>query len=557
MGSKTAITTEELFGNVQQEGGPITTEQLIGLSEKPSLLQSVGQQFVDLSKKNPMEIMWGGLKDTAAKGLGVLETGANIFSSTYGVPLSGFAGLAALPFGKGPETVEAVQNALISTPKTEAGQELSNIVSYPFRKLKEWVAEPIADAVTEILGPEAGTAAGTAIEASPLLLGLKGGKGKVFTPKEQMQINLAKQGFPISKGTLLEKVAKVIPPGSRFFKKQREVLNEVVLESNKQFVTEELGLPSPQLRPQLKGMQTEAWGKLKEAMPKDQLIKAPNIEKWINENLSALPTSEKWLTNNLHNFINEVIETNGFVKYHRLTDLPGTLWGKNYNKLPPALKARLGELRQALGDDFQYLQQNTGTMAIPRVYDLFEGAMETSKLGHRINLSSFLEKLLNESTTFNAEREIGILNPSLFKSKVESNMGRIQSMLPKNSEIPGLVQAYADKMMYTAQDLATLAREKSSMGELVNKAGQIATKGSPAILGPLAAQNSMLAAGLAVPWGFETAMAHSLAHPRGWLRKFVFRETRPFQGITGKAAATGTVMGIPQQFEEEYGMPVQ
>ena len=532
--------------------------RILGQSPKKlSLLESVRQQFTDFSKKNPMEIMWGGLKDTSAKGLGILETGANIFSSAYGMPLSGLAGLAASPFGKGPEAIEAIQNALISRPKTEAGQELSNIVSYPFRKLTEEVAQPIAGKMTEAWGPEIGTVAGTAIEASPLLLGLKGRKGKAFTTKEQMQINLAKEGFPISKGTLLEKVAKTIPPGSRFFKKQREVLNEVVLESNKQFVTEELGLPSPQLRPQLKGMQTEAWGKLREAMPKDQLVKAPNIEKWINENLSALPRSEKWLTNNLQNFINEVIETNGFVKYHRLTDLPGTLWGKNYNKLPPALKARLGELRQALGDDFQYLQQNTGTMAIPRVYDLFEGAMETSKLGHRINLSSFIEKLLNESTTFNAEREIGIFNPAQFKSKIEANMGRMQSMLPKGSEIPGLVQNYADKMMLTAQDLATLAKEKGAMGELVNKAGQIVTRGSPAILGPLATQNPMLAGGLAVPWGFETAMAHSLAHPRGWLRKFVFRETRPFQGVIGKAVATGTVMGIPQQFEEEYGMPVQ
>lgn len=69
--------------------------------------------------------------------------------------------------------------ATIYEPKTEAGKQLTETVSYPF-KLLDIAGEKAADVTREITGsPVAATAVGTAIKASPLLLGLKSIKGSL------------------------------------------------------------------------------------------------------------------------------------------------------------------------------------------------------------------------------------------------------------------------------------------------------------------------------------------------------------------------------------------
>ncbi|RPI49105.1 MAG: hypothetical protein EHM49_10475, partial [Deltaproteobacteria bacterium] len=167
---------------------------------KPSLIQQVGQGAFRTAQN--IGSVWG-----------PAETALSMATQAYGVPASGLAMLAGLPFGKERQWGEAVQKALIYQPQTQAGQELTGAISYPFEKLGE-VAESASQETMEVTGsPVIATAIGTAIQASPLLLGIKGKGGFKAT-----EIN------PITKGTMIERIAEVIPPGSEFFKRHRAKL---------------------------------------------------------------------------------------------------------------------------------------------------------------------------------------------------------------------------------------------------------------------------------------------------------------------------------------------
>ena len=114
--------------------------------------------------------------------IGVAETGANLVTSMYGVPLSGLAGLFALPFGlltrEGPletarKTVEGVQKATVYQPQLEEGQQLTEDLAYPMRKLDQ--AGGYMGGVAEKAGyPNLGAAIHSATVAAPVIFA--GGK---------------------------------------------------------------------------------------------------------------------------------------------------------------------------------------------------------------------------------------------------------------------------------------------------------------------------------------------------------------------------------------------
>lgn len=110
---------------------------------------------------------------------GPVEAAANLASQMAGLPIVGAAQLAGLPFGKSKEFGEVAAKATIYEPKTEAGKQLTKAAAYPF-ELLDIAGEKAADVTREITGsPVAATAVGTAIKATPLLLGLKGIKGSL------------------------------------------------------------------------------------------------------------------------------------------------------------------------------------------------------------------------------------------------------------------------------------------------------------------------------------------------------------------------------------------
>jgi len=102
----------------------------------------------------------------------VLETVANLITQTYGLPLSGLAGLAALPFGleAAQKTQEKVGKALIYEPQTEKGRELTETTFYPIEQLEEKAAAPVGKYLEEKFGPEVGAAGHTAVMGAPMAL---------------------------------------------------------------------------------------------------------------------------------------------------------------------------------------------------------------------------------------------------------------------------------------------------------------------------------------------------------------------------------------------------
>lgn len=103
------------------------------------------------------------------------ETAANIATSTYGVPISGLVGLAALPFGldAAGRAIDAVQKYLIYKPQTQGGQQLTAAANYPIDKLSE-AGQAAGGAIERAGYPNVGAAVDTLISASPALAQLKG-----------------------------------------------------------------------------------------------------------------------------------------------------------------------------------------------------------------------------------------------------------------------------------------------------------------------------------------------------------------------------------------------
>lgn len=103
------------------------------------------------------------------------ETAANLATSTYGVPISGLVGLAALPFGldAAGRAIDAVQKYLIYKPQTQGGQELTAAANYPIEKLSE-AGQAAGGAIERAGYPNVGAAVDTLITASPALAQLKG-----------------------------------------------------------------------------------------------------------------------------------------------------------------------------------------------------------------------------------------------------------------------------------------------------------------------------------------------------------------------------------------------
>lgn len=98
------------------------------------------------------------------------ETAANIATSTYGVPISGLVGIAALPFGadSANSAIEAVQKFLVYNPQTEGGQQLTQAANVPLQKLDELGAL----AAKNVKDPTTATAIHSLISGAPALMGL-------------------------------------------------------------------------------------------------------------------------------------------------------------------------------------------------------------------------------------------------------------------------------------------------------------------------------------------------------------------------------------------------
>lgn len=121
-----------------------------------------------------LENMAGGALETAeniGKVYPMAETAANLVTSSYGVPISGLAGLFALPWGldKAKGVVEDVQKALVYQPQTEGGKQLAEVTTYPLQKLDQ-VGGYVGGKLEEAGYPNLGATAHTAIAGAPAIV---------------------------------------------------------------------------------------------------------------------------------------------------------------------------------------------------------------------------------------------------------------------------------------------------------------------------------------------------------------------------------------------------
>lgn len=141
---------------------------------------------------------------------GVVEPALTMATGAIAEPVSGFVGLAGLPFGVdvAANAVRRTQDALTYQPRTEAGMQglqtlgetITPIVE-PLGKARDFVADKTADT----LGPEAGTAVYTALTAAPDLLGLKGARiaGKAGKLGKQYELgDIGPQGVNRQRGAV-------------------------------------------------------------------------------------------------------------------------------------------------------------------------------------------------------------------------------------------------------------------------------------------------------------------------------------------------------------------
>src|SRR6185437_3051374 len=117
------------------------------------------------------------LKDYLAA---IPETSAHLGSGAIAAPISGLAGLMAAA-GKGlgltntdpADVVRSVQQGMTYQPQTQGGQNLSGAIGYlpqKFAQGADWAGGKTADLTGS---PALGAAVNTAIQASPMLLGMK------------------------------------------------------------------------------------------------------------------------------------------------------------------------------------------------------------------------------------------------------------------------------------------------------------------------------------------------------------------------------------------------
>jgi len=361
---------------------------------------------------------------------------------------------------------------------------------------------------------------------------------------------LFREGFPVTRGAAVEKLAQKIPPGSWWFRRWGRKLNEMIQQANQQFQRERLALPST-ITPKPSIEETQAaWAAwLDDVGGKNATIEIPNIQAWFKEygpRMGQIRRANKNLAEALDR-INQEITKTGQGKLGDINEAFSNLWA-TWRKLGrrefAGAKAAIGKFKEMAIADFQAMETATGTPIFSRYME----AETLQRLGHSIDRAKFVEGLFNKAMRYNEETGEYIFQPVQFKKVVETNYQNIINRFGKRSEVPDLLMEYANKMEGAARDLATYTKaSKTGTTEEILKLGLYGPGG---YIGGIP--------GVAVPMGFNTVMAHSLAHPRGYMKRFLFRETPgAFLEKFGKEATRTGIMWLPREEEKRIKSPEQ
>lgn len=223
---------------LSQQDQPEPFEQVAGLkqdietdTEKPESIKQAASEITQTGKD-------------IASVYPVAETATNILTSSYGVPLSGLAGLFLLPAGLdiAEKGVEAVQKALVYEPKTKAGKRLTESATLPFQQLSKG-AEYVGGKIGEAGYPNIAATVHTAIESSPALIG-----GRLALKKPGISVAKIDKAtsMAIKKG-----INKSVRPSvtkkstsrqvKKYFKQARVAVEEIIKNKNNLRLVDETG----------------------------------------------------------------------------------------------------------------------------------------------------------------------------------------------------------------------------------------------------------------------------------------------------------------------------
>jgi len=385
-----------------------------------------------------------------------------------------------------------------------------------------------------------GTLEGATAEAGGAIVGK--GLGLAFegaSKLPQAAREMVKKGMPITRGTLLERIGEKIPPGSWWFKKYGRKLNEMAKESSEQF-TKDLKLVQPS---QKAGFQ-EASQKLFEDMtiliggPKAQ-VKAPELYDLADSLRDILPAVSSTENKLLRKLVKQ-IETKGTVDFDLVSTIRMNLkevWDSGNKKL-------WHQMNDAIMKDIETIANETTPQMSNLILNSYEMAMGASRNVAEAENVRFLRGLFRKATPFSKERGEKVFNPESFRKAVNENMGELKSRFSNKPEVVQATDAFADFWLSASHDLSNYAKTKpwtpSNLLTPGATAGAISKYVSPVMV---------------VPWGFETIMAHSLASPKGLLKKFLFREGAGIVPQLGALGTKETLMNLPITEGLEGSMP--
>ena len=130
------------------------------------------------------DVLYKSAKDVGGAVVGAGEIAANLATQTYGLPAKGYGEIANLATGRN-DIADKVSEILIYNPQTEYGKAGMSHIAGLFdwwNKKSVGVGERVQEAVSPVLGEQAGVVAGSTvastIEAAPLLLGEVYGKAR-------------------------------------------------------------------------------------------------------------------------------------------------------------------------------------------------------------------------------------------------------------------------------------------------------------------------------------------------------------------------------------------
>lgn len=531
-------------------------------SQKPSLLQTIGK----------------GASETA-KNIGLVyplaETALNFASQAYGIPASGLAMLAGLPFGKESEWGEAVQKGLVYQPQTQRGQQLTEATSYPLQKLGE-LGEGAATGTTELTGsPEMGTVVGTGIQALPLLASLRGGKPTGLSP-EQIKIAQAvtkykiplspKEYAPSAAASAFQIATDWFPTGRVIAGLRRRQIPEAIMKMREDFVAGLEGIlePTEQVRGRAqKGLETyieekktigkEGYKFKEEFKGKPgtwESVWGMDVKVPMNKTISFIESIKPNVPQNMRGFLNDFavkkrgLEWNGEVidllqsqAYKKLTGYGNIYWDlmekvrqdlQAYDVINNTKSAERLAQGKAAWRDMLTFEQNP----LVKTYlgsDKWGGEPNMMKAFERATAEDSLKvKEIATPETWNLMKT-NLIQDLVDKATIQGGEGFNNTFSPgifadRFFKVESKIKKVYPESYEVWKDFAETMRVASRDMEKIGK-GEGWWMGS-ALLGALTVAKPVFA----IPAGFSAIVGNSLMNPTGWLRSWVVKHRGDLPG---------------------------